>query len=118
MIRFLLRRLAWSALVVWVVATSVFVIYFAVPRDVARLIAGRQASEQTIQIVRTRLGLDQPVGVQYLSFLRRLARGDLGRIVSHAGAGDRDRGARLSGHRLARPRQRGAVAGDRASAPA
>jgi peptide/nickel transport system permease protein len=78
MIRFLLRRLAWSALVVWVVATSVFVIYFAVPRDVARLIAGRQASEQTIQIVRTRLGLDQPVGVQYLSFLWRLARGDLG----------------------------------------
>ena len=61
MIRFLLRRLAWSALVVWVVATSVFVIYFAVPRDVARLIAGRQASEQTIQIVRTRLGLDRPV---------------------------------------------------------
>ena len=78
MTRFLLRRLAWSALVVWVVATTVFVIYFAVPRDVARLIAGRQASEQTIQIVRTRLGLDQPMGVQYLSFLRRLAGGDLG----------------------------------------
>jgi len=77
-IRFLLRRLAWSALVVWVVATSVFVIYFAVPRDVARLIAGRQASEQTIQVVRARLGLDQPVGVQYVWFLRRLAGGDLG----------------------------------------
>ena len=78
MTRFLLRRLAWSALVVWVVATTVFVIYFAVPRDVARLIAGRQASEQTIQIVRARLGLDEPMGVQYLSFLRRLAGGDLG----------------------------------------
>ena len=78
MIRFLFRRLAWSALVVWVVATTVFVIYFAVPRDVARLIAGRQASEQTIQIVRARLGLDEPMGVQYLSFLRRLAGGDLG----------------------------------------
>ena len=36
------------------------------------------ASEQTIQVVRARLGLDQPVGVQYLSFLRRLAGGDLG----------------------------------------
>ena len=51
---------------------------FAAPRDVARLIAGRQASEQTIRIVRTRLGLDRPVPVQYLSFLRRLAGGDLG----------------------------------------
>ena len=77
-ILFLLRRLAWSALVVWVVATAVFVIYFAVPRDVARLIAGSRASEQTLAIVRARLGLDQPVGVQYLRFLRRLARGDLG----------------------------------------
>jgi peptide/nickel transport system permease protein len=75
---FLLRRLAWSALVVWVVATAVFVLYFAVPRDVARLVAGNRASEQTLAIVRARLGLDQPVGVQYLRFLQRLARGDLG----------------------------------------
>ena len=78
MTRYLLRRLAWSALVVWVVATSVFVIYFAVPHDVARLIAGRQASEETVKMVRTRLGLDKPVHIQYLSFLSRLAHGDLG----------------------------------------
>jgi len=78
MIRFLLRRLAWSALVVWFVATSVFTIYFAVPRDVARLIAGTRASEQTLALVRKRLGLDQPVRVQYLHFLVKLSRGDLG----------------------------------------
>jgi peptide/nickel transport system permease protein len=77
-IAFLLKRLAWSALVVWVVATAVFVIYFAVPRDVARLVAGARASEETLAIVRARLGLDQPVHVQYLRFLRRLAEGDLG----------------------------------------
>jgi peptide/nickel transport system permease protein len=56
----------------------VFLVYFAVPRDVARLIAGRQASEQTVAAVRTRLGLDQPVVVQYGRFLGRLAHGDLG----------------------------------------
>ena len=78
MIRFLVRRLAWSVLVVWFVATSVFAIYFAVPRDVARLIAGTRASEQTLVLVRKRLGLDQPVRVQYLHFLRKLSRGDLG----------------------------------------
>ena len=78
MIRFLLRRLAWSALVVWIVATCVFVVYFAVPHDVSRLIAGRQASEETVKMVRTRLGLDQPVHIQYLAFIGRLARGDLG----------------------------------------
>jgi peptide/nickel transport system permease protein len=75
---FLLRRLAWSALVIWVVATGVFVVYFAVPRDVARLVAGNRASDQTLRIVRSRLGLDQPVHIQYVRFLERLARGDLG----------------------------------------
>ncbi len=78
MIRFLLRRFAWSALVVWVVVSSIFIIYFAVPHDVARLIAGRQASEETVKTVRARLGLDRPGYVQYLSFLGRLARLDLG----------------------------------------
>ena len=78
MIAFVLRRLAWSALVVWVVATGVFVVYFAVPRDVARLVAGNRASEQTLRVVRRRLDLDQPVSVQYVRFLRRLSRGDLG----------------------------------------
>jgi peptide/nickel transport system permease protein len=74
----LLKRLAWGAVVVWVVATLVFVAYFAVPRDVARLLAGRQASEQTLAAVRARLGLDLPLPVQYVRFLGRVARGDLG----------------------------------------
>ena len=78
LIGFLLRRIAWGALVVWLVATLVFVVYFAVPRDVARLIAGRQASEETLTVVRARLGLDQPILVQYGRFLGRLAHGDLG----------------------------------------
>jgi peptide/nickel transport system permease protein len=78
MIRFAVRRLAWSLAVVWFVATSVFAIYFAVPRDVARLVAGSRASEQTLMLVRKRLGLDQPVRVQYIQFLMRLAHGDLG----------------------------------------
>jgi peptide/nickel transport system permease protein len=78
MIAFLLRRIAWGTVVVWLVATLVFIVYFAVPRDVARLIAGRQASEETLAVVRARLGLDQPILVQYGRFLGRLSRGDLG----------------------------------------
>jgi peptide/nickel transport system permease protein len=78
MIGLLLRRVAWGTIVVWLVASAVFIVYFAVPRDVARLIAGRQASEQTVAAVRVRLGLDQPVSVQYGRFMVRLAHGDLG----------------------------------------
>src|ERR1700722_17394972 len=78
MTRFLAGRMLWGAIVVWFVATAVFAMFFIAPRDVARLIAGRQASEQTLQLVRHRLGLDQPVPIQYLHFLGRLAHGDLG----------------------------------------
>lgn len=78
MIGLLLRRAGWGVLVVWLVASAVFVCYFAVPHDVARLIAGKQASERTVAAVRARLELDRPVAVQYVRFMGRLARGDLG----------------------------------------
>src|SRR5215475_13536008 len=78
MTRFLWRRLFWGLLVVWVVVTSVFVMFFVAPHDVARLIAGRQATEQTVEVVRHRLGLDQSIPAQYVHFLGRMVRGDLG----------------------------------------
>jgi peptide/nickel transport system permease protein len=78
MIRLLLRRVLFGLLVMWVVATLVFALYFIAPTDVARTIAGRQATEQTVELVRQRLGLDQPLHIQYVRFLGRLARGDLG----------------------------------------
>jgi len=78
MTHFLLRRLFWGLLVIWVVVTSVFAMFFVAPHDVARLIAGRQATEQTLELVRHRLGLDQSIPVQYVQFLRRIVRGDLG----------------------------------------
>ncbi len=76
--RFLARRAALGALVMWAVATVVFVMYFVAPHDVARLIAGRQASPQTVAAVSRDLGLNRSVAAQYGSFLVRLLHGDLG----------------------------------------
>ncbi|MGH9070045.1 MAG: ABC transporter permease [Acidimicrobiales bacterium] len=78
MARFLLKRFLFGVLVMWVVATVVFVLYFVAPHDPARLIAGRQATGQTIALVRHRLGLDRSVIVQYGSYLWRLLQGNLG----------------------------------------
>lgn len=78
MTRFLARRLALGVLVMWAVATVVFIMYFVAPHDVARLIAGRQATPETVAAVRRNLGLDRPLVAQYGSFLARLARGNLG----------------------------------------
>jgi peptide/nickel transport system permease protein len=76
--RFLTRRIFFGLVVMWVVATAVFVLYFVAPHDPASTIAGRQATAQTIGLVRHRLGLDRPLIDQYGRYLWRLVHGDLG----------------------------------------
>ena len=78
MLRFLVRRLLFGVLVLWLISVAVFVLFFVAPHDPARTIAGRQATAQTVMLVRHRLGLDKPVLTQYGDFLIRLAHGDLG----------------------------------------
>jgi peptide/nickel transport system permease protein len=77
-VRFLARRLIFSIVVLWFVATIVFFMYFVAPNDVARTLAGRQASAATVAAIRHNLGLDRPLLVQYWSFLGRAAHGNLG----------------------------------------
>jgi peptide/nickel transport system permease protein len=72
------RRIVLGAVVLWSVATVVFIAYFAAPHDVARLIAGRQATPDTVAAVRHNLGLDRPLIDQYGRFLWRLLHGNLG----------------------------------------
>lgn len=56
----------------------VFTVTFALPGDPARVLAGRRQNPATIAAVRARYHLDDPLPVQYLRWLGRLARGDLG----------------------------------------
>jgi peptide/nickel transport system permease protein len=56
----------------------VFILYFLAPNDPAQLIAGRQATPQTVAAVRRSLGLDKPLIHQYGSYLWRLLQGNLG----------------------------------------
>lgn len=78
MSRFLARRLVFGVVVLWAVVTVVFVLYFAAPHDPAQLIAGKQATSQTISAVRHSLGTDRPLLDQYGSYLWRLLHGNLG----------------------------------------
>jgi peptide/nickel transport system permease protein len=74
----LLRRLVLGVFVLWTITIAVFVLFFVAPHNVARLIAGKQATPQTVALVTARLGLNRPVLDQYGSFLWRLLHGDLG----------------------------------------
>ncbi len=75
----LVRRLGWSLLILLGVTCLTFVIAFIVPSDPARTVAGPKADPETLATIRREMGLDQPIPVQYLRYLGRLVRGDLGR---------------------------------------
>ncbi len=75
MTRFLLRRLAWAALVVWTVVTATFFVNNLLPTDPARMVAGPQARPADVARIRQQLGLDLPVHAQYGLFMRRLVHG-------------------------------------------
>jgi len=80
MARFLIRRVLAGILVLWVVATLTFFLFFvAVPEGVvARNLAGRAATPAVIAEVERNLGLNEPKLVQYWHYLYHLLHGNLG----------------------------------------
>lgn len=78
----LARRLAGAVFVLWAVATVTFFAVRLIPGDPAEAILGgpgSQTSPEALAAVRAEYGLDQPLVLQYLHQLGRLATGDLGR---------------------------------------
>jgi ABC-type dipeptide/oligopeptide/nickel transport system permease component len=78
MIHFLSRRLLLTIPVLLGVATLVFSLIHLVPGDPVQAMLGDSASPNDIADLRGRLGLNRPLYVQYGSFLKGLAKGDLG----------------------------------------
>ncbi len=78
MYQYIARRLILTIPVVLGVSIIVFAIIRMLPGDPARAMAGPQASPQYIESVRARYGLDQPIPVQYVTFMSRAVQGDLG----------------------------------------
>lgn len=60
------------------VTLVIFLMIRLIPGDPARVIAGLQASDEEVRRIRTQLGLDEPIHVQYGVFLHQLLRGNLG----------------------------------------
>src|SRR5215469_13957133 len=79
MARFLIRRIVAGILVLWIVATLTFFLFFvAVPEGVvARNLAGRAATPAVIAQVEKNLGLNEPKLVQYWHYLYHLLHGNL-----------------------------------------
>ncbi len=78
MLTYIVRRLLVAVPTLLGVATVVFSLLRLLPGDPANIVAGPTATPETIAIIRHQLGIDLPLWQQYLSFLGRLLRGDLG----------------------------------------
>ncbi len=79
MIRYLIRRLLWAVVLFIAVTIVTYIIFFIIPADPARAVAGKDPSPLMIKNARHYLGLDHPVYVQYWRFLERLVlHGNLG----------------------------------------
>jgi peptide/nickel transport system permease protein len=71
MIRYLLRRVLWSVVVLVCVIALTFVLFYLLPSgDPAVLRAGKDASPETIAQIRAQLRLDDPVYVQFWTYLK------------------------------------------------
>ena len=78
MATYIFRRLVLTVPVLLGVTFIIFAMVRLIPGDPAQVIAGEQATRETVEAVRKSLGLDQPIAVQYVRFLRDLLRGDMG----------------------------------------
>lgn len=77
MIRYIIRRLLQTVLVLFLVMTLVFVI-LRVVGDPAKMMVTPDSSYEDLQNIRRILGLDQPIWKQYLNYLSDVLRGDFG----------------------------------------
>lgn len=82
MIGYLVRRILLAIPTLFVMLTAIFVLVRLVPGDAASVILGDQASAASLAALREKLGLDQPVHVQYLAFLGKILTGDFGESLS------------------------------------
>lgn len=75
------QRILEMALVLLGMSLLVFLMIHLIPGDPALLIAGMEASPETVEGIRRDLGLDQPLHLQFGSFLKRVVSGDLGTSI-------------------------------------
>ena len=75
---YIIKRLLNALLTLFLITLLTF-FFLSLAKDPARMMAGPEASEQDLSVIRRELGLDQPVYLQYLLWLGRVVQADFGR---------------------------------------
>jgi ABC-type dipeptide/oligopeptide/nickel transport system permease component len=77
-LEFLLKRIAQGFLIVCITSFIIFTLLRVVPGDPVRLIVGGMAPPDVVEKVATKMGLRDPIIVQYARYMKGLLQGDLG----------------------------------------
>lgn len=78
MFRYFVMRLLSLVPTMFLVTVCVFFFVHLLPGDPAQLAAGPEADEETVRMVRERLGLDRPLPEQFVFFVKKTVTGDFG----------------------------------------
>ena len=81
MLRFAIRRVIETVPVLVGVVSIVFLFLHLIPGDAALVLLGERANEASLTRIRSQLGLDQPLYVQYGRYVASLSRLDIGKSV-------------------------------------
>jgi len=81
--RYVLRRVAAFVATLFFLSALVFVVVRVLPGDPATLILGVESNPETLARLRHAMGLDRPLALQYIDWLTRAARGDLGTSIQY-----------------------------------
>src|SRR5256885_2534898 len=77
----LLHRLAWFVPTVLGLLAVTFVVSRIIPADPVALVAGETATPAQVEVLRKQLGFDRPLPVQFVDYVVRLVRGDMGTSI-------------------------------------
>lgn len=83
MLTFLAKRFFILIATLFFVSGIIFIVLKVIPGDPAQIILGMEASPESLQQLRQKLGLDQPLIVQYGQWLWALLRGDFGHSLTY-----------------------------------
>lgn len=81
MLNYFLKRLVGLVPTLLIVAVLVFLFVHMLPGDPARLAAGQDADQATVEMIRKDLGLDRPLPQQFLSFFTNVVQGEFGTSI-------------------------------------
>jgi ABC-type dipeptide/oligopeptide/nickel transport system permease component len=76
--RYIARRLLQAIPTIFLASIVIFLMIYLIPGDPASVILGQNATPKQVEATKKEMGLDKPLPVQYVIWLGRVVRGDLG----------------------------------------